>query len=156
MADWKTVRFDPTYEEKLDPEIIPLCDALNEAGIITTSSCVGHGHSRPHVWFEHSSDERIERLARFVKAIEAGDYRPYFTMWQKEILDDGYAWSVELHVNVVYGDTPPAVRIGKENDALARVTQAIKDFRVGEGNLPQLPDLRTTKPMPPPDTWRNA
>jgi hypothetical protein len=55
-------------------------------------------------------------------------------MWQKEILDDGYAWSVELHVNEVYGDTPPAVRIRKENDALARVTQAIKDFRVGELN----------------------
>jgi hypothetical protein len=126
--DWKTVRYDPTYEEKLDPEIIPLCDALNAAGIVTVSSCVGHGHSWPHVWFEHSSDERLERLARFVKATEAGDYRPYFTMWRKEIMDDGYAWSVELHLNDVYRDTPPAVREGKEKEALARVTQAVLEF----------------------------
>ena len=128
MADWKTVRFDPTYEEKLDPEIIPLCDALNDAGFVTLSSCVGHGHSWPHVWFEHSSDERIERLARFVKQREGGDYRPYFSMWQKEILDYGYAWSVEVHVNDVYSDTPSPVRIEKENKALARVTQAVLDF----------------------------
>jgi hypothetical protein len=132
MADWKTVRFDPTYEEKLDPEIIPLCDALNAIGIVTTSSCVGHGHSWPHVWFEHSSDDRIERLARFVQQTEAGDYRPYFTMWQKEILADGYAWSVELHVNDVYGDSLPSVRVEKENQALARITQAVLDFQSHE------------------------
>ena len=128
MADWKTVRFDPTYEEKLDPEIVPLCDALNAIGIVTTSSCVGHGHSWPHIWFEHSSDERIERLARFVKETEAGDYRPYFTMWQKEILLDGYAWSVEIHVNEIYRDTPRAVRTEKENYAIAQVTRAVIDF----------------------------
>jgi hypothetical protein len=132
MADWKTVRFDPTYEEKLDEEIIPLCDALNAVGIVTTSSCVGHGHSWPHVWFKHSSDERIERLARFVKSAEAGDYRPYFTMWQKEILDDGYAWSVELHLNDVYHDTPLRVRVEKENEALARITQAVLEFGARE------------------------
>lgn len=132
MADWNTVRFDPTYEEKLDEEIIPLCDALNAVGIVTTSSCVGHGHSWPHVWFAHSSDERIERLARFVKSAEAGDRCPYFTMWQKEILDDGYAWSVELHVNDVYRDTPSAVRMEKENAALARITQAVLEFGVRE------------------------
>lgn len=138
MADWKTVRFDPTYEEKLDPGIIPLCDALNAIGIVTTSSCVGHGHSWPHVWFQHSTDERIERLARFVKGTEVGDYRPHFSMWQKEILlsgedtllhdGTGYAWSVEIHINDVYRDTPVAVRVEKENEALARVTQAVLDF----------------------------
>lgn len=143
MADWKTVRFDPTYEEKLDLEIIPLCDALNSVGIVTTSSCVGHGHSWPHVWFEHSSDERIERLARFVKETEAGDYQPYFTMWQKEILPDGYAWCMELHINDVYSDTPSRVCIAKENDALARVTQAVADFGVREFNsLNRIGDLR--------------
>ena len=41
--DWDTVRNDPNYEEKLDPEIIPLCDALNRAGFSTTQSCCGHG-----------------------------------------------------------------------------------------------------------------
>lgn len=128
MADWKTVRFDPSYVEPLDTEIIPLCDALNAAGFVTTSSCVGHGHSWPHVWFEHSSDERIERLARFVKNREVGDFRPYFTMWQKEILLEGYAWSVEIHVNEVYRDTPGVERVRKENAALACVTLAVRDF----------------------------
>ncbi|HEY5177771.1 MAG TPA: hypothetical protein VII95_19635 [Terriglobales bacterium] len=144
MADWKTVRFDPSYEEKLDAEIIPLCDALNAVGIVTTSSCVGHGHSWPHVCFEHSTDERIERLARFVKGSECGDYRPYLTMWQKEILlpgsgedmllhgGTGYAWSMEVHCSEVYFNTSRADREQKENDALARITQAIVDFGVRE------------------------
>ena len=144
MADWKTVRFDPSYEEKLDTEIIPLCDALNAIGIVTTSSCVGHGHSWPHVWFQYSTDERIERLARFVKATETGDYRPYFTMWQKEILlpgsgedtllhgGTGYEWSVEIHCNEVYSNTSRTDREQKENDALARFTQAVVDFGVRE------------------------
>jgi hypothetical protein len=144
MADWKTVRFDPAYEEKLDPEIIPLCDALNAIGIVTTSSCVGHGHSWPHVWFQHSTDERIERLARFVKATEVGDFRPYFSVWQKEILlpgsaedmllqgGTGYAWCVEIHVNDVYGDTPRSVTREKENEALTRVTQAVREFGIRE------------------------
>jgi hypothetical protein len=143
MADWKTVRFDPDYEEKLDPEIIPLCDALNAIGIVTLSSCVGHGHSWPHVWFEHSTDEQIERLARFVKGTEAGDYRPYFTMWQKEILHVGYAWSVEIHTNHNYSvddvysaDTPSAIRVAKENSALARVTQAVLDFGIADLEKP--------------------
>lgn len=144
MADWQTVRFDPTYVEKLDPEIIPLCDALNAIGIVTTSSCVGHGHSWPHVWFLHSTDERIERLARFVKQTEAGDYRPHLSMWQKEILlpgsgvdtllnnGTGYAWCVEIHAHRIFGDTPPDVRVKIEKEALACVTQAVLDFGLRE------------------------
>ena len=127
--DWKTVRYDPDYEEPLDPEMVPLCDALNAAGFITTSSCVGHGHTLgPYVQFEHSSDERIERLARFVKGTEHFDYRPYFTMWEKEILEDGYSWVVRICVNEVYRDTPASIRVQKEIDALAHVTQAVRNF----------------------------
>ena len=128
MADWKTVRFDPYYEEKLDIEIIPLCDAMNAAGFVTLSSCAGHGHSRPHVWFEHSTDERIERLVRFVKQCEEFDFRPYFTMWQKEILLEGAVWSVEVHVNGIYLDTPRSMEKEKEQYALSKLTQAVIDF----------------------------
>jgi hypothetical protein len=126
MADWKTVRYDPNWEEKLDPEIIPLCDALNAAGFVTTSSCVGHGESWPHVWFEHSTDERIENLARFVKRTELGDYRPHFSMWQKEILLDGYAWCVEVHINNIYADTPASIATVEIEKALAAVTSTIE------------------------------
>jgi hypothetical protein len=157
MADWKTVRFDPTYEEKLDPEIIPLCDALNAAGIITTSSCCGHGYMWPHVWFEHSTDERIESLARFVLREENRLHElpewckpdqatgelvsrfPYFSMWQKEILlpdsvvsriygNTGYHWCVEIHLNNVFRNTPCADGLKEAEYALASLTQMVNDW----------------------------
>jgi hypothetical protein len=145
---WKTVRYDPTWKEPLDPEMIPLCDALNAAGFVTTSSCVGHGCTLgPYVCFEHSSDERIEKLVRFVKGAERGDFRPYFSEWQKEILLDGYAWSVRIHVNEIYRDTPAAVREQREVDALAHVTRSVQEFWKG-GH----PPMECLDEMPPKTT----
>jgi hypothetical protein len=129
MADWNTVRYDPNWEEKLDPEIIPLCDALNAAGFATTTSCCGHGHRWPLVVFEHSTDERIERLARFVMERELGDYRSYSSMWQKEILPEGYAWSLHLRLNNVYSDTPASVGLEEAKSAMRAVTEAIEAWR---------------------------
>lgn len=152
MADWKTVRFDPTYEEKLDPEIIPLCDALNAAGIVTLTSCCGHGYAWPHVWFEHSTDERIESLARFALREEKrlhelpeyldGDgvsHFPYFSMWQKEVLlpdstasklygDSGYAWCVEIHLNNCFKDTTCTDGLKEAEYALASMTRIVNDW----------------------------
>ena len=127
MADWNIVRNDPSYPEPLDPEIIPLCDALNAAGFVTTSSCCGHGRNCPHVWFEHSNEERIIQMARFVIAREQGDFRPYFSMFQKEIRIDGYAWSLEIHLNDVYSSTDPhdALKAAKiAMDAIAKLIDA--------------------------------
>jgi hypothetical protein len=129
MAEWAVVRYDPTYEEPLDPEIIPLCDALNASGFVTTSSCCGHGRGWPYVCFEHSTDERIESLARFVKAQEGGDYRPYFSMWQKEILTTDYAWCVEIHLNNVYAKTPQAEALKEAVSAIAKVAEAVSSFQ---------------------------
>ncbi len=145
MADWKTVRFDPTYEEKLDEEIIPLCDALNAAGFVTTYSCCGHGSRSPKVWFEHSSDERIEHLARFVLAEEKrltelpenrlGEQDaqmislfPYSTDWQKETLLDGYIWSVAIHLTHAYMNTPPAQALEWATDAIAAVAKLVEEW----------------------------
>jgi hypothetical protein len=129
---WKTVRYDPTWKEPLDPEMIPLCDALNAAGFVTTSSCVGHGCTLgPYVLFEHSDDRTIERLARFVKQSEVDDSRPYFTEWQKEILLNGYSWCVQVRVNGIGCSTPAAVREQGEVDALAHVTRAVQEFWKG-------------------------
>lgn len=116
MADWQTVRFDPSYAEPLDPELIPLLDALNNAGFVTISSCSGHGRDWASIHFAHSTDEQIESLARFVMRSERGDYREYFTVWRKEILLEPnelshrqpYVWRVELHQNEVYATTPLA------------------------------------------------
>src|SRR5579864_2093461 len=128
MADWNKVRYDPSYPEPLDPEIVPLCDALNAARFVTTASCCGHGKAWPHVWFEHSTDERIESVARFVKERERGDFRPHFSMWQKEILEQGYAWSVEIHLNNAYGDTPAEDGLRMAVSAISEVTRAITEW----------------------------
>ena len=129
MADWNIVRYDPSYTEPLDPEIIPLCDALNNAGFVTTSSCCGHGNNWPHVWFECSTDERIERMARFVLKYEIGDYRPYFSMFQKELRLEGYAWSLEIHLNNAYSETPPALFL---KDAVTAITEISKRIALWE------------------------
>jgi hypothetical protein len=159
MADWQTVRYDPTYEEKLDPEIIPLCDALNAAGIVTTSSCCGHGAGWPHVWFEHAIDERrIESLARFVKDRERGDYRPYFTSWTKEILLEAlpgiygphpYHWCVEIHLNNVYADTPPKVALAMAVDAIDATARAVLVWASSQEAIDRFVDdlARITRPL---------
>jgi hypothetical protein len=133
MADWSIVRFDPDYPEKLDPEIIPLCDALNAAGFVTTASCCGHVRDWPIVWFEHSTDERTESLARFIIKEEQGDYRPHFSVFRKEILLEGYIWCLEIHCNNVYSDTPQNIVHKEYEQALVKVTQLIDEWREHNG-----------------------
>lgn len=125
MGDWQTVRYDPAYEEPLDEEIIPLCDALNAAGFVTTASCCGHGSAWPQVWFEHSTDERIESMARFVLAREQGDYRPFSSIFRKEVCREGYAWSLQIHLNRVFADTPKETALNEAKQAMDRVAQSI-------------------------------
>ena len=147
MTDWQTVRYDPAYSaEKLDPEVIELCDALNAAGFVTTSSCSGHGSGGtwPHVWFEPSDDARIERMVRFVRTTENFDYSPYRTVWQKEIDLDGYAWSVEIHLSDVYYNTPWQVALAKAGAAMLQVARAIEEWYKVDGTnkraLPSMPE----------------
>ena len=120
MADWKTVRYDPTYTEKLDGEVIPLCDALNGAEFVTVSSCSGHGTRRGTIWFEHSNDERIESMARFVLKTTNRDFCSFYVQFQKEILVDGYGWSLMVSPNEVYRSTP-------ENESLGRVVRGFSE-----------------------------
>jgi hypothetical protein len=116
----------------LDNEIIPLCDALNEAGFVTTQSCCGHGVDWPRVWFEHSEDDRIERMARFVMGFENGDFRPFFTLFQKEILPAGYLWLLEIHLNDVFRNTPPREFLAKSIIGINQVSEKISIWRRNE------------------------
>jgi hypothetical protein len=143
MADWNTVRFDPDYEEKLDPEITPLCDALNAAGFVTTSSCCGHGHGRPHVWFEHSSDERIESLARYILVTQSPQNPRHTPIFRKEILLNGYAWDLEIHLHKVYQDTPEPAALKEAEFALANITKLVTSWA-----LEQIPST-LTEPLCP-------
>lgn len=129
MADWNIVRNDPTYEEKLDPEIIPLCDALNAAGFETIASCCGHGQDWPRVWFLHLNDAAVEVMARFVMKSEEGDFRPYFSVFQKEILPKGFRWTIEIHLNNAYASTPTDIFLRDAVAAIGAVAKRIDAWR---------------------------
>ena len=129
MADWRTVRFDPTYEEPLDPSIITLCDALQAAGFNTASSCCGHGQDWPRVsWDSATPDQACEALARYLLKRSGGDYKS-FTPWvQKEILEDGHRWMIEIHIHDTYCDTPPAKAFAAANMAILAVAKHIREW----------------------------
>jgi hypothetical protein len=132
MAEWQTVRFDPTYEEPLDPEIIPLLDAMNAAGFVTTASCCGHGVQWPYVVFENTDTARIERMARFVIDREQGDFRPHFTQFQREVLAEGHAWSLTVHLNNVYHDTPPNEALRDAITGMSQVASLITEWSLDQ------------------------
>lgn len=134
MADWQTVRYDPSYPEPLDAEIIPLCDAMNDAGVVTTASCCGHGVQWPLVCFEDGDEARIERMARHVLAAEraAGDYQPSFSEFNRETQLDGHAWTLHIHLTNVYHDTPPAQALGVAVAAINRVAALVREWAARE------------------------
>lgn len=141
MADWQTVRYDPTYEEKLDEEIIPLCDALNAAGFVTTCSCAGHSGPWPTVWFEHSSDERIEAMARHVMRAENHDYPAHTTtFWRMIELDGGYSWKMVVVVENVFSETPDDEAARLLRDALDDVARLVQEWvAMPVGTLVEVP-----------------
>jgi hypothetical protein len=128
MVEWQRVRFDPEYPEPIEPEIMPLCDALNAAGFATTASCCGHGWDRPRVWFEHSADARIESLARHILAQEQTPNQRYYSVFRKEIHIDGYSWSLEVHLNYVFGTTPIPEAEKEADTALAQITRQVGEW----------------------------
>lgn len=131
MAAWQTVRFDPSYEEPLDPEIVDLCDALNEAGFETTDSCCGHGADWPRVWWSGLvPDQRCEALARFLLDRFSFDYCP-FTPWvSKGIEKVGHYWKLEIHLHRVFATTPPMETLREAIAAMWAVANAVREFKV--------------------------
>lgn len=54
------------YPSNMDPECVPLCDALNALpGIVTTESCCGHGEYPHRIFF---NAETVESLLPIVLA----------------------------------------------------------------------------------------
>ena len=130
MADWQTARFDPAYEEPIDPSIIPLCDALQAAGFNTVASCCGHGQAWPHVfWDDSTPDQTCEALARFLLRRTGGDYKPFTPWCQKEILETGHRWCLEIHVHDQYADTPTAKAFAMASMAILAVTKHVREWQ---------------------------
>ena len=63
----------PDYGEFMDPECIPLCDALNSIrGITTKESCCGHGKNSFHVWLLASFPRALFVVGRAISRPFAG------------------------------------------------------------------------------------
>lgn len=65
------------------------------------------------------------------------EHRPDFTVFRKEILLDGYVWSLELHLNNIYSDTSAAVGLKEAICALGRVTALVRMFNTTDGGKDQ-------------------
>ncbi len=61
------------YVGKMDPECIPLCDAINRApGLQTTESCCGHGRSPFRIWFRVTDPVNFSMLLYFLVPCHVG------------------------------------------------------------------------------------
>lgn len=69
------------YDENMDIECIPLCDALNALpGITTTESCCGHGKEPFRIWFRANSLGDLPALAYRFSPCHSGCYGWKITM----------------------------------------------------------------------------
>ena len=57
------------YDQYMDQECIPLCDAINKIqGLRTTESCSGHGTKPMRIWFRVQSLEHLPLLLYWLDA----------------------------------------------------------------------------------------
>jgi hypothetical protein len=134
MSNWEKTKEELAVSEPLDPEIIPLCDALNAAGFVTTASCSGHGRQRPMVWFEHSTDERIESMARFVLMGLRDDLDPHYSARiRKQVYEipGDYNWSIEANYWDIWHDTPADAALTKWTKSINKIAELINEWRKG-------------------------
>lgn len=131
-----------SYPEKVDPEIVPLCDALNAAGFPTNASCWGHCrlNNGPHVTFfcEIEQAEALQRALREASDKDLTDgglgvwqasLRMYLYPWGRE-------WEIEVDAHGLYHDSPmPLVRALRLH-ALKQATAVIWAYaRGGQGPI---------------------
>ena len=69
----KPVIYEPNPDgDKMDPECIPICDALNALdGIETISSCCGHGYAPFRIYFEADT---MDALKPILTAIDESEF----------------------------------------------------------------------------------
>ena len=67
MKDLKILKSNPFYNEQMDKECIPLCNTLNAVkGIITNSSCCGHGKHPFDIYFKATSFKGLFFVTRCI------------------------------------------------------------------------------------------
>jgi hypothetical protein len=64
------------YDGQMDPECVPLCDALNAlSDIETISSCSGHGSNPFRIWFTAKTLESLRPVLEMFCVGETGLWR---------------------------------------------------------------------------------
>ena len=121
---------DPS-DERIDPEILPLCDALFFAGFLPISSCCRHGLDNPHVCLSGTTpDARFEELYRFVEGRRNFDYALWRLDVQKDLRLDGHVWYVVVHLWDVFSDTPTSVVMAKATKAILECAELVGAFKL--------------------------
>jgi len=63
------------YTDKMDPECVALCDAMNRfEGIRTNESCCGHGKDNFRIWFSAESLDVLPPLLYYFASCHSGVY----------------------------------------------------------------------------------
>lgn len=94
------------YPADIDPECIPLCDALNDLpGVRTVASCCGHGESPFQILFV---SDTIECVGYVADAVAHGPFRAWSRGWRVEVhgyhFEDGaQSWQEGVTVFALIG-----------------------------------------------------
>lgn len=86
----KKFRNDFLYEDDMDKEVLPLCNAMNSLiGIETFESCCGHSCAPFRIWFKATNPIGLFFLARCVN----------HRYWKY-----GYLWKIELTIGDIFSN----------------------------------------------------
>jgi hypothetical protein len=130
--DWQTARYDESYPEKIDPLILPLCDALYNAGFEPTGSCCGHGIQWAYVFFK-ASDYNGHQLAVYIhNRVIKNNYQFYPEITMEVMADGSHQWSLEIKPNCIYYNTPPAEFMEKTIECINILCDIINGYKYGK------------------------
>jgi len=107
------LNYSQNYDEQMDVECIPLCDALNSLpGIQTCESCCGHGKKPFAIWFRCTSELGLRFLGRCIDR----RYWRYGNNWRIELdnSDLNYDHSVFTMTSHGYWGTDLKTTVGED------------------------------------------
>ena len=98
----RILKSNMSYDEYMDEECIPLCNAMNAVkGIITTSSCSGHGTKELDVYFKATSFKGLFFITRCVDRRYFGHHWNYTVSVGDMIIDGILPTSFNISSKVV-------------------------------------------------------
>jgi hypothetical protein len=110
--------YPPDLDEPIDPEVLPLCEALQAAGFDTIFSCGGH-ESGPYVaWLSSGADVQLVLYLN-----RRAETEKRFTLWPAHIYQACRIPGIKS-----YWQLKLVVHDGDSKDACAEVAGWVKDW----------------------------